>query len=98
MHGTLALGRVFSFPINFSSAKHLELVSSPESTISYAKDMSTLLTACYEVAKILLNKHHSWHCELINALRPDPRIYSFGDIVFALCATKLLHPRAVLES
>lgn len=47
----VALGRVFSFPIDFAAAKHIELVSSPESFISYAKDQATLLAACYEVER-----------------------------------------------
>jgi hypothetical protein len=84
----VALGQVFSFPIDFSAAKHLELVSSPKSVISYAKDQATLLASCYEVAKILLEEHCSWHRALINALRPDPCIYSIGNIVFVQRATK----------
>jgi hypothetical protein len=39
----VAVGRVFSFPIDFSDAKHLELVSSPDKVISYAKDQATWL-------------------------------------------------------
>ena len=84
----VAVGRVFSFPIDFSAAKHIELVSSPESVITYAKDQATLLSACGEVAKILLDEHRSYHRELINQLRPDPRLYSINDIVFAQRATK----------
>lgn len=82
------VGRVFSFPIDFSAAKHLELVSSPKKVISYAKFQATLLSASRNIAKILLDEHRSWHCELINASRPDPCIYSIGDIVFAQRATK----------
>ena len=51
---------------------------------------------------LLVKEQRAWHRELINARRPDPRIYSVGDVVFARRATrsdskrgrvdKLMHP------
>ena len=37
---------------------------------------------------MLVREQRSYHRELINARRPDPRIYSIGDIVFARRAVK----------
>ena len=84
----VAVGRVFSFPIDFSVAKHLELTSTPADVINYAKDQAELLSASEQVARILLDEHRSYHRELINSNRPDPRLYAIGDIVFAQRATR----------
>jgi hypothetical protein len=50
----------------------------------------------------LLDEHCAWHRELVNASRPNPRIYHVGDAVFARRDTrsdakrgrvaKLMHP------
>jgi hypothetical protein len=95
-------GRVFSFPIDFSTSKHLDLTSTPEAVQSYAKDQATLLAASRDIARVLLDEHRAWHRELVNASRPNPRIYHIGDAVFARRATcsdakrghvaKLMHP------
>ena len=89
----VAIGRVFSFPIDFSAAKHLELTSSPESVVSYAKDQATLMSASLEVAKLLLEEARSYHREYINSSHPDPRFYEVGDIVFAQRATRSVASR-----
>jgi hypothetical protein len=95
-------GRVFSFPIDFSSSKHLDLTSTPEAVQSYAKHQATLLSASRDIARVLLDEHRAWHRELVNSSRPNPRIYHVGDVVFARRATrsdakrgrvaKLMHP------
>jgi hypothetical protein len=72
----VAIGRVFSFPIDWSVSKHLELTSSPDQVVSYAKDQAVLLEASQSIAKLLLEEHRSWHRELINSSRPDPCLYN----------------------
>ncbi len=87
-HSLVPVGREFAFPINFSASKHWELASSPSTVDSYSKELAARLQACHLVANLLVREQHSYHCKLINARRPDPRIYSLGDIVFACCAVK----------
>jgi hypothetical protein len=79
----IAIGHEFSFPINYSSGKHWELILSPSTVITYSKELATHLSACRKVAKILVQEQRAYHCELINAWHPNPRVYSIGDIVFA---------------
>eukprot|EP00956_Cyclotella_meneghiniana_P034898 scaffold109224_cov64-Cyclotella_meneghiniana.AAC.4 len=81
-------GRVFHFPIDYSTSKHLELTSSAANVTNYARDQAQLLSASREIAKVLLDEHRSWHREYVNRNRPNPRIYDIGDIVFAQRATK----------
>jgi hypothetical protein len=79
----VAIGREFAFPIDFSSGLHWELTSLPSTVVSYLKELATRLSACREVAQLLVEEQPSYHCELVNARRPDPHTYSVGDIVFA---------------
>jgi len=80
----VAVGREFAFPIDFSHNAHVTLTtSSPKSVTSYSKDLATRLSACREVAQLLLQEQRAWHRELVISRRPDPRTYSVGDIVFA---------------
>jgi len=79
----VAVGREFAFPIDYSSGKHWELTSSASTVVTYSKDLATRLTACREVAELLVQEQRAYHREFINARRPDPRVYSVGDIVFA---------------
>ncbi len=79
----VAVGHEFTFPIDFSSGKHWELTSSPSTVVSYSKELATRLAACRQVAELLIREQRSYHRELINARRPDPHIYSIGNIVFA---------------
>ena len=83
----VAVGREFSFPIDFSAGKHAELYSLPGTVQSYAKELATRLSSCREIADLLVKEHRCWHCELINSRRGDPRVFSVGDIVFARRAT-----------
>ncbi|EJK70878.1 hypothetical protein THAOC_07729, partial [Thalassiosira oceanica] len=41
-----------------------------------------------DVAKLLVQEQQTWHRDLINSQRPDPRIYEKGDIVFARRAVR----------
>jgi hypothetical protein len=72
----------------FSAGKHWELTSSPSTVVSYSKELATRLHACHLVADLLVREQRSYHRELTNARRPDPRVYSLGDIVFASRAVK----------
>jgi hypothetical protein len=92
----VAMGREFHFPIDFSVSKHLELISTPNSVQSFAKNQAKLMEASLEIAKTLLQEHRAWHRELVNASRPDPRIWQVGDIVFARRATRSHKGRGIV--
>ena len=87
-HSLVAVGHEFTFPIDFSSGKHWQLTSSPATVESYSKQLAHRLSACREIAELLVREHREWHRALINSRRQDPRVYSPGDIVFARCATR----------
>jgi hypothetical protein len=84
----VAVGREFAFPIDYSAGKHWQLTSSPSTVKSYSRDLATRLGACREIAELLVSEQREWHRSLVNSRRPDPRIYSPGDIVFARRATQ----------
>jgi hypothetical protein len=84
----VAVGRKFAFPIDYSSRKHWELILSPSTVVTYSKELATRLSACCEVAKLLVQEQRAYHRKLINARRPNPRVYSICDIVFARRAVK----------
>ncbi len=83
----VALGWEFQLPINFSANKYWELTSTPATIKSFARELGIHLQSSREIAKILVKEQRAWQGEFINAHCPDPKIYSFGDIVFV--------PRAV---
>ena len=84
----IAAGRKFAFPLDFSSRKHWQLTSSPNTVKTYLKDLAIRLSACREVAELLVCEHRKWHRKLINSRRQDPRVYSPGNIVFARWAIR----------
>ena len=84
----VAVGREFSFPIDFSTDKHWELTSSPPAVESYSKGLALRLSACREIAHLLVTEHRAFHRELVNSRRRDPRVFQIGDIVFARRATR----------
>ena len=88
-HSLIAVGQEFAFPIDFSSGKYWELTSSPSTVVLYSKELATRLSACHQVTELLVREQCSDHRELINARRPDPCIFSLGNIVFARRAVKL---------
>ena len=55
---------------------------------SYAADQAHLLSCGRSLAKELIYAHRSWHREYLNESRPNPRLYSIGDHVFAKRAVK----------
>ncbi len=89
MRSLVAVGRKFAFLIDYSSGKHWQLTSSPATVELYSKQLAVRLSACCEVAEVLVNEQRAWHRALINSRRRDPRIYSPGDIVFARRVTRL---------
>ncbi len=68
----IAVGREFAFPIDFSSRKHWQLTSSASTVVSYSKELAMCLSACREVAELLVQEQHSYYREYINARRPVP--------------------------
>jgi hypothetical protein len=63
----VAVGREFAFPIDYSAGKHWQLTLSPSIVKSYSKDLATCLSACREIAKLLVSKQREWHCSLVNS-------------------------------
>jgi hypothetical protein len=84
----VALGREFQFPIDFYADKHWELTSTPATVKSYSKSLAINLQASREIAKILVEEQRACHREFINAWRPDPKVYSVNDIMFACRAVR----------
>ncbi len=93
----VAVGQEFAFPIDYSSGRHWELTSLPSTVVSYSRELAMRLSACRKVAEILVKEQRSYHRELVNARRPDPHIYSFGNIVFARHAVWLDAKRGVIN-
>ncbi len=75
------------FPIDFSANKHIELISTPAYMTSYSRDLASRLAALQEVVKLLIEEQRAYHREFINSRRPDPKIYSIRDTIFARRAT-----------
>ena len=86
-HCFVTLGQEFQFSIDFSANKHWELTSTP-ATKFYARELDIHLQSSREVAKILVKEQRGWHCEFINVHRPNPKIYSVSNIVFARQAVR----------
>jgi hypothetical protein len=81
-HSLVAVGHKFAFPINYSSRKHWELTSSPSTVVTYSKELVTCLSACREVAGLLVQEQRAYPRKLINACQPNPHVYFVSDIVF----------------
>jgi hypothetical protein len=84
----VALGCEFQFPIDFLVDKHWELTSTLAMVNSYLKNLAVYLQVLREIAKILVKEQRTWHREFVNARRPDPKVYSVGNIVFACQAVR----------
>jgi hypothetical protein len=93
----VVVSREFAFLIDFSSWKQWELASSASTVVSYSKEFATRLSACREVAKLLVQEQRSYHREYINTRCPDPQICSIGDIVFASHAIHSVSARKVVD-
>ena len=57
----VAVGRVYAFPIDYSTTKHWELTSTPAAVTSYSKDLAIYLQASSEVAKLLVEETCAYH-------------------------------------
>ncbi len=53
----VAVIREFQFPINFSTGKHIKLMSAPGAVLSYSREPATCLAACRQVASLLVEEH-----------------------------------------
>jgi hypothetical protein len=53
----VAVGREFQFPIDFTSGKHIKLMSAPGAIISYSRKLATCLSACHQIVSILVEEH-----------------------------------------
>jgi hypothetical protein len=53
----VAVGREFQFLIDFSTGKHIKLMSAPGAVLSYSCKLATCLAACSQVASILIEEH-----------------------------------------
>jgi hypothetical protein len=69
-------------------SKHWEFTSSPATIDTYSKQLAKRLTACRNIALLLVREQCEWHRALINSRWQDPRVYLPGYIVFARCATR----------
>jgi hypothetical protein len=67
LHCMVVLGRKFSFHIDFSMGKHVELYSTPGTQESYSKQLATHLSCCQAVAELLVKEQHCWHLKLVNS-------------------------------
>lgn len=85
----VAVGREFSFPIDYSTNAHWNLTHSTPATVEkYSSELASRLQACREIAHLLVHEHRAMHRELIIDSRPSPRIFAVGDIVFARRAVR----------
>jgi hypothetical protein len=50
----VVVGREFAFPIDYSHSKHLELTPSPAMADTYLKQLAERLTACHNIAMMLV--------------------------------------------
>jgi hypothetical protein len=92
----VAMGREYSFPIDFIDTIAPSLDLSPNAKISYANDLKQRLKACQEVYKVLIEEHRCMHREYINARRPNPTLYEVGDIVWARRQIKSIKKRGII--
>ena len=65
----VALGREFSFPIDFTVPQKFSLDLSPSAVESYASTLSSTLSKSREIFEILINEHRAYHRELRNSQR-----------------------------
>ena len=57
----VAVGREFACPIDYYSRKHWELTSPPSTAITYSRELVTCLSACHEVAELLVQEQKAYH-------------------------------------
>jgi hypothetical protein len=79
----VCVGREFKFPIEYTSAAHVNLSPDPSATTSFAQVQEIVLSQSREIFRILIHEHRAWHREYVNSSRPDPLLYEINDLVFA---------------
>ncbi|KAL3802962.1 hypothetical protein HJC23_011585, partial [Cyclotella cryptica] len=79
----MVTGREWRFPLDYSTGAHLELISRPKLVNSFARRQALILEASRKLGRILIDEHRAYHRELINSLRPDPKLFEPGDYVFS---------------
>jgi hypothetical protein len=79
----MVTGREWRFPLDYSTGAHLELITRPKLVNSFARRQAIILDASRKIGRILIDEHRAYHRELINSLRPDPKLFEPGDYVFA---------------
>jgi hypothetical protein len=72
-------------------------MSAPGVVIFYSRKLATCLSACHQIASILVDEHWCWHRELVNSQRCNLRIYHKGDIVFSHRATRYDAKRGLVD-
>jgi hypothetical protein len=82
------VGREFAFPIDYSRSKYWGLTSSPATVDTYSKQLAEHLTACHDIALLLVQEQREWHRALINSCWWDRHVYLPRDIIFASCAMR----------
>ena len=78
----VAVGREFSFPIDFVDQNSPNLNSSVQAKLKYTDELRLQLKASREVYKVLIEEHRCMHKEYVNARRPDPFLFNIGDLVW----------------
>eukprot|EP00970_Alexandrium_tamarense_P010232 scaffold2050_cov108-Alexandrium_tamarense.AAC.4 len=77
-------------------SRSLILTTKPKHAKSFARRQAVVLKASREVAKVLLDESRSYHRELINSLRPDPKVYQIGDHVFVCRVVKSVAKKSIV--
>ena len=78
----------FSFPINFSHEKAVQLTGTKKWVYTYTASQGRLLLYTREIVAVCIGESRSYHCERLNELRPDPRRYEIGNLMLARCSVK----------
>ena len=78
----VAVGREFSFPIDFIDQPRPNLEISVAKKLQYSDELRLRLKSSREIYKILIEEHRCMHREYINARRPDPFLFNLGDFVW----------------
>ncbi|KAL3787769.1 LOW QUALITY PROTEIN: hypothetical protein HJC23_009820, partial [Cyclotella cryptica] len=76
----MVTGREWRFPLDYSTGAHLELISRPKLLCTPASSHPRSLSQTWTDSN---DEHRAYHRELINSLRPDPKLFKPGDYVFA---------------
>ena len=79
----LVTGREYRFPIDIADSKHVTFNINETKLRSFARDLTTLLTKCREIYKVLIEEHRAMHREYRNSQLSNPKKFKINDIVFS---------------